>query len=76
MNKQITNFGHKLSVADMKKLQGGGPAVGGTGTGAARCEQLDPCMAVYIQGGEGCCRTCCTRTCLMQQQSDPVCFYV
>ena len=77
MNKQIKKFGRKLLAGDMKKLQGVGPSVGGTGNGSARCApSVEPCMGVYIPGFEGCCRTCCTRACYAAQQADPVCAYV
>jgi hypothetical protein len=75
MNKQMATIGRKLAAADMKKMLGGAPGVGGSGTGQ-RCAQVDPCMGEYIPGGEGCCRTCCTRACLAAQQADPTCWYV
>jgi hypothetical protein len=75
MNKQMANFGRRLYAADMKKMLGGGPGVGGTGTGQ-RCAQVDPCGFVYIPGWEGCCCVCFTRACLAAQQADTSCWYI
>jgi hypothetical protein len=77
MKKEMANFGRRLSVADKKKLLGGGPGVGGSGTGSGlRCEQINPCGPVYIPGIIGCCCVCQTKACLIAQQADTSCWYI
>jgi hypothetical protein len=74
MNKQMANFGRRLSSADMKKMLGGGGGVGSGGTGGFKCyPYTGPCISTYTPGGQDCCKTCCSRSCYRGQQEDPVC---
>jgi hypothetical protein len=79
MNKQMANFGRRLSSADMKKMLGGGPGIGGTGTGTARCgtPPAPPnCDVIY----NGRCCTCCAglagAACRVGRSADPACALV
>jgi len=69
MNKQLANFGRRLSTAEMKKTTGGIRV----GTGS-RCYPIPgPCITTYTPGGQDCCKECCSRTCYAAQQADPPC---
>lgn len=80
MNKQIATIGRKLAAADMKKMLGGGPGVGGTGTGL-RCAAPPPppkCITTYVSNGSlNCCRCCAGATaCEVDRSNDPNCWIV
>jgi len=66
MKKQIANLGHRLPMADMKKILGGRRSL--------KCDlYFGPCITTYVPGGQDCCKTCCDDCCLAQQQADPPC---
>lgn len=80
MKKQMAKIGRKLSTADMKKMLGGGPGMGGSGTGSARCGAPPPrCISSpfdYTFGGADCCRCCDNSPCLFARNQDPACWLV
>ena len=80
MNKQMANFGRKLSAADMKKTKGGAGGVGSGGTGGFRCGPPPPpgkCITTYVAGGANCCKCCAgATTCEADRDLDPACSLV
>lgn len=79
MKKQMTTIGRKLATADMKKmLGGGGPGVGGTGTGL-RCGTPPPPGRCDLTFTGECCTCCAGPTgafCRAQAQQSPACYLV
>lgn len=78
MNKQMVSIGRKLNAADMKKLLGGGPGVGGSGTGL-RCG-IPPAFPNCDVNYNGRCCTCCAgpagAACRAGREADPACWLV
>ncbi len=78
MNNQKANVGRKLSAADMKKLLGGGPGVGGSGTGQ-RCGAAPPPGQCALTFSVKCCACCAGPTgswCRYQAQQSTACYLV
>lgn len=77
MNKQMANFGRRLSAAEMKKTTGGIRV--GTGS-ALKCAPPPPpnCVTVYTPGDWTNCCKCCSDAdaCLDARGQDPVCWAV